>query len=268
MITDPANPSNIPVLKLIQIVNQLGFFLLPVFLFALLTSGNVFKYLRLDVAPKRAITWLGIGLLFVSMPFVAWLIDWNEGLSLPGWMAGTELWMRNKEDLAMQLTDAFLSTSSIGGFTVNILMMAVLPAIGEELLFRGVLQRLLSEWLRNTHLAIIIAALLFSAIHLQFYGFIPRFILGLAMGYAFFWSRSLWLPIAMHFINNALAVVASFLFERGMTRMDYDEIGGSPSAPIVVMSIAISLVVIVLMYRSSKIGSGEIASGKNDSTPA
>ena len=88
--------------------------------------------------------------------------------------------------------------------------MAILPAIGEELLFRGVFQRLLTEWTRNIHWGIILAALLFSFFHFEFYGFLPRFLLGVFFGYLFVWTSSIWVPILAHFTNNFIIVVYSF----------------------------------------------------------
>ena len=97
------------------------------------------------------------------------------------------------------------------GLFINLLMIAIIPAIGEEFFFRGLLQRIFSNWVRNTHWGIIISAFLFSAIHMQFYGFFPRFLLGAMFGYLFVWSGSLWLPVLAHFINNSLAVIAYYL---------------------------------------------------------
>ena len=93
---------------------------------------------------------------------------------------------------------------------INLILIAIIPAVGEELLFRGYLQESFSKWLQNAHLAIIFSAFLFSAIHLQFHGFFPRFILGILLGYLFFWSGSIMIPIFAHFVNNALVVIFSY----------------------------------------------------------
>jgi hypothetical protein len=111
------------------------------------------------------------------------------------------------EDSAARLTELFLVTDTTRDLMMNLLMIAILPAIGEEFLFRGVIQRLFTEWTRNNHIGIFLAAFLFSFIHFQFYGFLPRFMLGLFFGYLLFWSGSLWVPVTGHFINNALAVL-------------------------------------------------------------
>jgi membrane protease YdiL (CAAX protease family) len=98
----------------------------------------------------------------------------------------------------------------LGDLLLNLLVIAIVPAIGEELLFRGYLQQSFSNWLSNPHVAIIVTAVLFSAIHLHFQAFLPRFILGVLLGYLFYWSGSLWLPILAHFANNAQAVIISY----------------------------------------------------------
>ena len=128
-----------------------------------------------------------------------------------------------------------------------------MPAIGEEFFFRGVLQRLFSEWFRNAHVAIIVTAFIFSAIHFQFYGFIPRFLLGLFLGYMFYWSGTLWLPIIIHFINNGLAVLVAFLAARGLLNVDFETFGSSENWFVNVSSIVIISALIFLLFRLRKI---------------
>jgi len=100
---------------------------------------------------------------------------------------------------------------SFGSFLLNMLMVAVIPAVGEELLFRGVIQKLLQKLVNNAHLAIIITAILFSAMHFQFYGFLPRWIMGIILGYLFYWSGNIWYPIIAHFLNNGFQVLMVYL---------------------------------------------------------
>lgn len=118
--------------------------------------------------------------------------------------------MESKESQAGQLTELFLEMPNAGLLLFNLLMIAVLPALGEELIFRGIIQRGLMKHSINPHLSIWIAAVLFSAIHLQFYGFVPRMLMGVAMGYLFFWSGNLWYPIIAHFTNNAMSIILSY----------------------------------------------------------
>ena len=177
----------------------------------------------------------------------------NNEIHLPAFLQKVETWMRNSEDAATKLTEAFLSTTSWGGFIVNLVMIAGLAAIGEELIFRGLLVRLFREWTKNIHLAVIIPAAFFSALHLQFYGFFGRMMLGILLGYLFVWSRSLWVPILVHFFNNAMAVILSFLFKRGVITTDMESFGESGNAVIISASFILTALVMFLIYYHERI---------------
>lgn len=148
--------------------------------------------------------------MVVSTPFLSWIIELNEGMSLPDFMAGIEQWMRTSELQAADLTKAFLTFDGIGSLIYVLIIVAIVPAVGEELLFRGVLQKIFIQWTKNPHRGIWITAILFSALHMQFFGFFPRLLLGVLFGYIFYWSKSLWLPILGHFINNGSVVLLSY----------------------------------------------------------
>ena len=134
-------------------------------------------------------------------------------MSLPESFAGLEAKLRLMEETAGTATFAFLDVSTIGGLLVNLFIIAVLPAIGEEFFFRGILQRLFKDWTKNIHISIFITAFLFSAVHMQFFTFLPRFLLGLLFGYLLFWSKNIWLPVFAHFVNNAIAVLVYYFIE-------------------------------------------------------
>ena len=118
--------------------------------------------------------------------------------------------MREAENTAAELQERFLSGTSYLDLFVNIVVMAIAPAVCEELLFRGVIQNQLEKWFKNAHVAVWVAAIIFSAIHFQFYGFFPRMILGAALGYLLVYGKSLWLPIVAHALNNFMAVVVAW----------------------------------------------------------
>jgi membrane protease YdiL (CAAX protease family) len=128
--------------------------------------------------------------------------------------------------------------------------MAVIPALGEELLFRGVIQRLFGELTQNRHTSIILTAVLFSALHMQFFGFVPRFMLGVAFGYLLLWSGNLWLPILAHFVNNAGAVVLSWLAAKGELPFDPNQIGSGASDGVVLLISVIATSVVFYLIRS------------------
>jgi membrane protease YdiL (CAAX protease family) len=133
----------------------------------------------------------------------------------------------------------------MGGLLVNLFMIGILASVGEELIFRGLLQRLLFGLVRNVHVAIIITAILFSAFHFQFFSFLPRLILGLILGYLMFYGRSIWYPILAHFVNNTMGVIYYYFYARGGANDMLEEIGTSSYVPVAAV---ISLLVFVLLF--------------------
>lgn len=251
-LTDYSDPQTVLALKYFQIVNQVGVFIAPAIIFVILTDNDFTGYLNLKREIRLLSVIFGFILLLVSMPFINWLVQINHDIHLPAYLAGIENWMRSSEDTAQKLTDAFLATNSWYGLMVNLLMVALLAAVGEELIFRGILVRLFREWTNNIHLAVIIPALLFSALHLQFYGFFARFALGLILGYLFIWSGSLWVPIAVHFLNNAMAVIVSFLDNRGLISTDLDSFGSSDNIIIITGSFLLTVFSLTVIYLHEK----------------
>jgi len=248
LLSDYENPEAVSILKYFQILQSFGLFIIPPLLAGFFFERNAAGYLHLDTKPLP-LTWILVLLLFVvMMPFVNAMITWNEAMKLPPALAGMEAWMKGMEEQAAKLTDAFLRVGTFGGFVLNICMIAILPAIGEEFLFRGVIQRLLGEWTRNIHVGIILSAVAFSAMHLQFYGFFPRLFLGLLFGYLFYWTGSLWVPVFAHFLNNAVAVVSDQLMARGVVASDFDSLGGDMPV-VVVISVVLTGILLYIIRR-------------------
>ena len=116
------------------------------------------------------------------------------------------------EEQAIKVTQAFLEMETLSDLIFNLFLIALLPAIGEEMLFRGVIQQRLKNIIGSPHISILITSFLFSLIHMQFFGFIPRFLLGALLGYLFYYSRNLWMPVIAHFMNNAIYVFLMYPF--------------------------------------------------------
>ena len=174
----------------------------------------------------------------------------NQHATLPAVLKGLEDWMKAAENRAGELTKVFLGTNTYIGLAVNLFVIALLPAIGEELLFRGALQRLLGELTRNKHAGIVLSAIAFSALHMQFYGFLPRMMLGIYFGYLVLWSGSLWPAIIGHFINNATAVVFYFVQQKEKLPIDPDTIGTKAGDEMILLStLLLTSVCIWLVYR-------------------
>lgn len=193
----------------------------------------------------KNISVVSIGLAFlitlVFMGVNSIFIEWNSGITFP---AGFEDWARSYEDRNAELTRFLTEFDSTAQLIVAIVVIAVFPAIGEEFVFRGILQKRFTSLTGNIHVAIWISAALFSAIHLQFYGFVPRMLLGALFGYLYFWSGNLWTAIAAHFMNNAASVLALYAYQQGKFEYDIDKPEAMP-----VYAIAVSFVLTAaLMY--------------------
>ncbi len=241
ILTDFANPDSVTLLKFFQIIQSIGFFIIPSILAGWFFYGNAGDYLKMNRSPRPLTILIVTLIMFASLPMINWLVSVNEMMKLPEFLKGLENWMKETEDQAGKLTDAFLGTTTIGGLATNLFMIAILPAIGEEMLFRGVLQRLFSEWFRNVHTGILFTAVIFGAIHLQFYGVLPRILLGIMFGYLFLWSGSLWLPVFAHFLNNGSAVIVSFFIARGEIDPAYEEFGSTNNLIIISLSVALTI---------------------------
>jgi hypothetical protein len=207
-------------LKWLQFLQTTGTFLLPPVLCAWLWSESrqPFQWLKMDAAPDGKILGLAVAIMVCAVPGINLLAEWNSHVQLPESLASIEQMLKQQEEIAAALTERFLQADNIGGLLVNIGLMALLPALSEELSFRGTLQQILSNskfTIHNsqTHAAIWVTAIIFSAIHLQFYGFVPRMLMGAMFGYLFVWTGSLWVPVIMHFVNNGMAVVVYYLTE-------------------------------------------------------
>lgn len=251
LMSDINNPGIIGFLKFLQTFQSIGLFILPPLLAGFFFEKNPVRYLGMKTLPGSQVFILTFIFLFVSLPLINWMISVNEMMKLPEFLGGVEQWMKDAEEQAAGLTEAFLKADSFTVFLINLFMIAVIPAIGEELLFRGVLQRILGEWFRNIHLAIFVSAFIFGAIHMQFYGFIPRMMLGVLFGYLFYWSGSIWLPVFGHFVNNASAVVASYLAQTGIISTKYEELGATDNIFLILISTLFSGVILYLIYLRS-----------------
>ena len=203
-------------LKWLQLLQTMGTFLLPPILCAWLWSEGhqPFRWLKMDRSTDWTYFVLAIGIMVCALPGINLLADINGRVQLPESLAFIEKILKQQEEAAAVLTERFLQADSIGGLLINIGLMALLPALAEELSFRGTLQQVLAnsqEPSAKSHIAIWVTAFIFSAVHMQFYGFVPRMLMGAMLGYIFVWTDSLWVPVVMHFTNNGLAVIAYYL---------------------------------------------------------
>ena len=245
-------------LKWLQFIQTTATFLIPPILCAWLwdEEHKPFRWLRMDVPVQWKEILLAIVIMVCAVPGINLLADLNSRVELPKSLEFIEQILKSQEEAAAALTERFLQADNIGGLLINIGLMALLPALSEELSFRGTLQQIIykeqSGKVQSTkvHLAIWITAFIFSAIHMQFYGFVPRMLLGAMFGYVFVWSGSLWVPITMHFVNNGLAVLVYYLMgESENTKNIADTLGAGDTWYLGVVSILITSLGLLIFYR-------------------
>ena len=245
-------PLSVESLKWTQLIQTVSIFLLPPLCMAYLWSEKPLEWLKVKgegVKAKGDLLW-AVGLMLVALPAINLLSNWNEQMTLPAFLEPLEQWMKTSEEEAKLLTEKFLSVTTFDGLIINLLLMALLPAVSEELTFRAVLQNLFKP--SNFHTAIWCSAILFSAIHFQFYGFLPRMLMGALFGYMLVWTGSLWTPIMMHLTNNAVAVLLYFLAQRAAWDMEkVDAIGTGNTLWLGIASIVLTIVGIYAFRRST-----------------
>lgn len=224
------NPVNNPELKLPLFIMQgfgtlTGLIIVPLILLKIFHQPfeNLFQG---SLFPQPIL--LTIAIVFTFMAVNSVFIEWNQKLDLPDFLSGFEEWAKSTEEKLEQLTTFLTKFDSISELIIALVVIAILPAIGEELVFRGIIQRELYKGTGNIHVSIWVAATIFSAIHLQFFGFIPRLFLGALFGYLYYWSGNLSLAMLAHFVNNGLMVVAMYFYQKEMLDIDIESTESAP----------------------------------------
>jgi membrane protease YdiL (CAAX protease family) len=257
---DFSKPEYVTLLRGLQFVQFVTLFLIPVFIAARLYSTDERKYLGLQ-RPWSLLYFLAAGgALLLALPLVEWLGQINQQVQFPqSWMK----WMKESEDSAGKLIKGLLTRHTIKDLLLNVFFIAGLAAVGEELLFRGLLQRLFIKLFKNHWIGIITAAILFSAIHMQFFGFLPRFALGIVLGVVYWYSGSLWVAMAAHFVYDATLIVVAYYTP---SNLDVEQ-GGSISniALLAAGSFLIVAAFVTWMIRNSRTTYSEVYS--EDSIP-
>jgi len=244
---DYANPSLLTFLRGMLVVQFFALYIIPVFLFARFCDPKPTQYLGLTSA-KPMYFILGIVVLLVALPFVDWTGIFNHGLIPETTSIGK--WMKTSEEAAAKQIGFMLKRNTVQDLFVNLVLVAVFAGVGEELLFRGVLQRLFIKLFKNPWAGILVTAFIFSAIHLQFYGFIPRFILGILLGLLYWYSGSLWPAIIAHFVYDAFAVVMIW-FNPALAEEDSVAVSFGNKTMLAAISLALIIFIVILMKKRS-----------------
>lgn len=247
-LTNYSLPKTVAYLKLMQTFQAVGLFIAPPIIAAILFKKVKERYLQFNNTNAVFIV-ISALLMIVALPIINWLAEINQAMHLPEAWSAIESWMHNQELSAESISTHFLKADHFSILLLNLFVMAILPAIGEELLFRGLLQKLFTQISKNKHLAIWITAFLFSAMHMQFFTFLPRFFMGALFGYLLVWSGSIWLPITAHFVNNAVAVISNYLIQKEAISPDIETIGQDNSIIWVFSSVVLTGVFMYYIYK-------------------
>lgn len=223
LITNEVNENNIGIIKLFQIIQSIGTFILPSLIAYKLFFSKETNNFFINI-PLSTIIYIILAIL-IFIPIINFIAYLNSRIDLPDSLQLFENKMKELENTAEKILKYFFIDKSFKGFIINFVMIAILAGVGEELFFRGILQNILSEWFKNKHVGIILTAAIFSFIHFQFYGFIPRFLLGVYFGYLLILSRSIWLPIVAHITNNGIAVITYYITNEEVGEGYLDKIG-------------------------------------------
>jgi membrane protease YdiL (CAAX protease family) len=199
-------------LRIAQSLSSLSLFLMPPLLLAITEKTRITTFYGFR-KPQPLLLLVVLLIMACSLPLMEWMTLMNQHMVFPDGLKSIENWMREKEEAAMNMTILLLRIRGFGEFIINIVIIALLPAVAEELLFRGGVQRSFSRMFNNPHIAIWVSAFIFSAIHVQFFGFFPRLFLGAAFGYIYLWTGSLWYAMFAHFLNNAYAVCQAWYLQ-------------------------------------------------------
>jgi membrane protease YdiL (CAAX protease family) len=244
-----SNPQSITALYILQIITTtVPIFAAPV-VFAYWVVQDPDEYIK----PGFRIPWMLFVIVFlvmmISSPLIELLSNINQQMVLPNWLSGLEKWMKESEEGARRITMAILHMNTVWDCIKNVILIGLLTAIAEEFMFRGGIQTIMAKWTKNIHAAIWVTAAMFSAFHMEFYGFLPRLLLGALFGYFVAWSGSIWPAVWAHFLNNSTAVIATYLYQKKQIKLNPDD-EHVFSYPGYIFSLII-IIILLLVYKKA-----------------
>ena len=236
-------------MRITQFFSTIFMFLIPALLCAYLYNDRPLEYLKVNKPLDPKFTVISIGLIFIVQPIISFLSYYNEKLKLPEFMNGIENWMQKMEKANAATMDFLMAGNSVTVLIINLIIIAVMAGLTEEIFFRGSMQQIFNKISNNYHVAVWVTAFIFSAIHLQFYGFVPRLLLGALLGYLFVWSRNLWVPIIVHFINNAMGVIIYWRFHGTPEYQKIEDMGVNDLWWATLLSVILTSVIIAFLLN-------------------
>jgi len=237
--------------KVLMLSNSflLFFFLVPYF--AIKNNNNyLMNTNKIKLLPAALVIISTLFFIVLNAP----VIEWNKSISFPDFMSSFESWALLKEKQLESLTVYLVSFENNFEYIIGIFAIALIPGFCEEYFFRGILQKNFNLLLKNSHVAILLSSLLFSAFHLQFYGFFPRLFLGIFFGYLFYWSGSLIYPVIAHVFNNFLSLTVFYAANNGFFGKNFDvSVNSSPDIPLAVIALSIIIFIFLVTVLKEKL---------------
>lgn len=227
MVANPDYSAFLPLMTVQAFAAFTGLILFPLLYVRFSERKPVSKLFNLNerwllIIPVLMITGIAFQVAFSPV------VEWNMRLQFPEFMSNFAEWAREREDALMELTKVLTNFQSHRDLVIGFVVIAILPGIGEELVFRGLIQNELKRATGNPHLTIWVAAILFSAIHMQFFGFVPRMLLGALFGYLYHWSGNLIIPMFAHFFHNGFTLIMLYLYNQGVSSLDMESEEAAP----------------------------------------
>jgi len=250
-LSDFNNPAILNPMKFLQAMYSIGLFIVPCFLFLKLAEEKPFEFLKMKTFPAIISLLIAFGIMLVVQPIVELTGKWNAAFPFPETF-GISDWIKHAEEQGEIVTKIFLKADSINVFLLNVFIMAFLPALGEEFFFRGMIQQYMIKAVKNVYIAIVITAIIFSAFHFQFMGFLPRMLLGIILGCIFVWSGNIWLSVFAHFLNNGAAVTLDYLNQRNVINEEQLETVASDNVLVVLLSLALLGMLLFILFKQRR----------------
>ncbi|MBL3654812.1 CPBP family intramembrane glutamic endopeptidase [Fulvivirga sediminis] len=240
LTTALSNPQAYPDVKLILYVSQafgtlFGMVCLPLLYLKFILKRPISIFFNKPVGIQPVVLTVLIVLSFMMVN--ALFIEWNANLVFPEFLKGFEQWARAKEDQMAEMTKFLTQFDGYTEIILAFIVIAVIAPIGEELVFRGFLQSLTHNYTKNIHVAIWLSAILFSTIHMQFFGFVPRLLLGALFGYLYYWSGNLIVPILAHLVNNGFTLIMVLLAKKELIAYDIENTDTVPLPTVLIFAI-------------------------------
>jgi len=238
------NGNNLNAYRFMQIMSTIVIFGFSSIIMSFLITGKGLGYFRFERRISRNSMLLVPVIMLLVFPVITLVYSYTSRIPVPEELAQLE---KSLEVFTMGL----LGDPSIGIFMINFLMIAILPAVFEEMLFRGVLMKQLTKVSGSHHIGILLSGIIFGLIHGQVFKFLPIAVLGILLGYLYWWTKNLWFPIAAHFFHNGIQVIAYFLVARGVLNIDLESNEMLPALPTALLTVLFAAI-IYLFYNVNR----------------